>query len=60
MIRDEVKNIYEFKPLIKQISENLIKSHGNNNEQLVDIEYRSSSSGGEGLKDLFKSFTKFK
>ena len=59
MVKDLQKNIFEYKPLIKQVSENLIKSKGNSSEQLLDIEYRTTQPSGEGFKDLFKSF-KFK
>jgi hypothetical protein len=54
---EQKKTNFELKPLIKQVCENLIKTKGNANaDQLLDIEYRTSNSGGEGFKDLFKSF----
>lgn len=47
----------QFKPIIRQISEELIKTKAENNaDDLVDIEHRSSGAN-EGIKDLFKSFT---
>lgn len=54
MIRDEEKNNCIYKPLIKQVCENMIKTMGNAPEPLVDIEYRSSNQN-EGF-NLFKSF----
>ena len=56
LIKDEEKNQYTFKPLIKQVCENVIKTNPslNSTDALQDIEYRNSSS--EGFKDLFKSF----
>ena len=57
IVKEESKTNFELKPLIKQVCENLIKTKGNANaDQLWDIEYRTSNSGGEGFKDLFKSF----
>lgn len=53
MIKDEEKDQYYYKPLIKQVVENLIKTNSNPSEQLMDIEYRAPS--GEGF-NLFKSF----
>jgi hypothetical protein len=60
ILKDEDKNQFYFKPLVRQVCENLIKtapssSNTNNNEQLLDIEYRTASAGNEGF-NLFKSF----
>ena len=49
---------YSYKPLVKLVCENLIRSAKNPAKTLQDIEYRTSNAGNEGLKDLFvKSFT---
>ncbi len=58
MIKDDERNHYTFKPIIKQVCENLINTsqQSNSNEQLVDIEYRPSTFGNEGLGNIFKSF----
>jgi hypothetical protein len=58
-----------YKPLIKQVCEFLIRTHQqsqqqdksqnnqNSNDQLVDIEYRTTaSSTTEGIKEMFKQF----
>jgi hypothetical protein len=54
----------QYKPLARQVSEQLIKSHTQNvqvsnpSEQLLDIEYRTSSqtSATDGIKEIFKQF----
>ncbi len=56
MIKDEGKQNYAFKPVIKQVCENLVRTSLNANEPLVDIEYRTSNIGNEGIGNLFKSF----
>jgi hypothetical protein len=58
VLKDDVKKYNEYKPLIKQVCENLIKTHKNTAEPLLDIEHRTTDTGGEGLTNLFKSFTK--
>lgn len=58
IMKNESKNQYEYKPLIRQVSENLIKTHKNPTDQLLDVECRTTNAGGEGLTNLFKSFTK--
>lgn len=58
VVKDEVKKYNEYKPLIKQVCENLVNTHRNTAEQLLDVEYRTTDAGGEGLTNLFKSFTK--
>jgi hypothetical protein len=52
-----------YRPLVKQVCENLIKSHQSSNqtqvpgEQLVDIEHRvGSTSATDGIKEIFKQF----
>ncbi len=57
VVKNEAKNICEYKPLIRQVCENLIKSHRNTSEHLLDVESRSTNAGGEGITNLFKSFT---
>ena len=59
MIKEEDRNHYTFQPIIKQVCENLVRTNpstSNSNEPLVDIEYRASSAGNEGIGNLFKSF----
>jgi hypothetical protein len=57
VVKEESKTSYEFKPLIKQVCENMIKTKVNNvPDQLLDIEYRTTNPGGEGFQNLFKSF----
>jgi len=59
MIKEDGRSHYTFKPIIKQVCENLIKTNpntSNSNEQLMDIEYRASNAGNEGIGNLFKSF----
>ena len=58
MLKEDSKKYHEYKPLIKQVCENLAHTHKNPNDQLLDIEYRTTNAGGEGLTNLFKSFTK--
>ena len=64
IIKDEEKNQFYYKPLVKQVCENLIKTNpantntssaSNASEQLLDIEYRTPNTGSEGF-NLFKSF----
>ena len=57
-MKEESKTNYEFKPLIKQVCENVIRTKGTTlaQDHLQDIEYRTTNAGGEGFKDLFKSF----
>ncbi|CAF0750297.1 unnamed protein product [Brachionus calyciflorus] len=54
LIDEESTNHYSYKPLIKQVCENIVKTVSNP-DQLMDIEYRSSGSEGLSL-NLFKSF----
>ena len=57
VVKEESKTSYEFKPLIKQVCENMIKTKVNNvPDQLLDIEYRTTNQSGEGFQNLFKSF----
>lgn len=58
VLKEDSKKYHEYKPLIKQVCENLAHTHKNPNDQLLDIEYRTTNAGGEGLTNLFKSFTK--
>ena len=57
VVKEESKSSFEFKPLIKQVCENIIKTKVNNMpDQLLDIEYRTTNPSGEGFQNLFKSF----
>jgi hypothetical protein len=56
VIHDEDRNQFIFKPLAKQLCENLVNTR-KSPEQLLDLDYQTTQAGSEGLvKDLFKSF----
>lgn len=56
--REDENYPYSYKPLIKLLCENMMRTLKSPSEQLLDVEYRTSGAGNEGLKDLFvKSFT---
>ena len=40
---------FSYKPLIKLVCENLLRTAKNQSEPLLDIEYRTANAGNEGL-----------
>lgn len=53
-MKDDDKDSFYFKPLVKQVCENLIKT-SNNDIPLQDIEYRTVNASNEGF-NLFRGF----